>query len=191
MADKGAEQKGWRQKWTLLDQRDRKLFLKLGALLVLGLVLMAWAKGNHSAQGAQAGDPPAAGLSQPAGERELEARLAELLAQVEGAGQVSVMLLYDDSGTDVYALERDTSTEADGDAGSARDSSSLALAGNAPVLIKSEQPLVRGVAVLAEGAGDPLVKERLYLAVRSLLGINAAQIAIIEKEGSEVNEIYR
>ena len=59
------------------------------------------------------------------------------------------------------------------------------------MLIKSEQPLVRGVAVLAEGAGDPLVKERLYLAVRSLLGINASQIAIIEKERSETNEIYR
>ncbi len=191
MADKGAEQKGWRQKWTGLDQRDRKLFLKLGALLVLGLVLMAWAKGSQDAKEDQAADPPAASLSQLAGERDLEARLAELLGQVEGAGQVSVMLLYEDSGAAVYAQERDTSTEADGEASAARDSSSLALAGNAPVLIKSEQPLVRGVAVLAEGAGDPLVKERLYLAVRSLLGINASQIAIIEKERSETNEIYR
>jgi len=185
MEDKREEQRGWRRRWARLSQRDQKLFLKLGACLVLGLVLMGWAQGQHRNEDqGEAGEGPAPAVLS-AGEAELEARLTALLSQVEGAGQVSVMLLYEDDGVSVYATERDSSTESDGSSSSATDSSSLALAGDAPVLLREEQPAVRGVAVLAEGAGNPLVRERLYQAVRSLLGINADQIAIIEKERSE------
>ena len=48
-----------------------------------------------------------------------------------------------------------------------------------------EAAAIQGVVVVAEGAGDPLVRERLYAAVRSLLGLKAAQIAVIEGEGSD------
>lgn len=45
--------------------------------------------------------------------------------------------------------------------------------------------------IVAEGAGDALVKERLYQAIKSLLGLTSSQIAIIEgntREGNTSNQ---
>lgn len=176
---------GIRSRLSRLDKRDRSLALKLGLCLLAGIALMSWA----GVKGGGGGEADEAAAAQPRiaanGEQELEARLAALLAQVRGAGQVSVMLVYADQGATEHVLESQHETQTNEQSSSIRQSSGLALADGQPVEIKNHSPTVQGAVVVADGAGDAVVAERLSSAVRSLLGINADQIAIIERERSE------
>lgn len=179
MEDKQGGKGSWLQRLKRLEARDKKLLALLALCLLAGLLLMNWGGGR--------GDPPkAAAETTPAplnsSEAELEAKLSALLSQVKGAGQVQVLLLYSDSGQQLYAWEQERQAESDAASSTVRESSKLAVADQQPVLLKSSSPAIQGVAVIAEGAGEPLVRERLYQALKSLLNINADQIAIIEKE---------
>ena len=63
--------------------------------------------------------------------------------------------------------------------------SSIDGAGRVSVLInESEEGEVKGVLVVAEGAGELAVRMRLLGAVKATLGTDASRIEIIEMEGS-------
>ena len=94
-------------------------------------------------------------------------------------------MTYADSAASIYAYDNSTRTTAGEGTTSQDTESSLVSINNQPVLVSTASPKIQGVVAVAEGGGDPLVQERLYQALRSLLGINASQIAIIEAEGSE------
>lgn len=183
-------------KWGSLSPKDQKLLLTLALGLIVGVLLMSWGRGGSGAASAvtaattattsEPEKPP--GLYQQEPEDELEKKLEELLCQVKGAGKVQVALTYADSAAAVYAYDNSTRTTT-GESSSSQDNESRMVEINdQPVLVSTTSPRIRGVLVVAEGGGDPLVKERLYQALGSLLGINAAQIAIIEAEGSIDNE---
>ena len=106
----------------------------------------------------------------------LEDKLVTILSAVKGAGTVSVALTFEEGTESVYAVENNETLSDD----QRESSSALAEINDTPVLIKQRLPKVQGVVIVAEGAGNPLVKERLYEAASSLLGLTATQIAIIE-----------
>ena len=187
-------------KWGSLSPKDQKLLLTLALGLIVGVLLMSWGRGVSGAASAVTATATSAttsttsepekppGLYQQEPEDELEKKLEKLLCQVKGAGKVQVALTYADSAAAVYAYDNSTRTTT-GESSSSQDNESRMVEINdQPVLVSTTSPRIRGVLVVAEGGGDPLVKERLYQALGSLLGINAAQIAIIEAEGSIDNE---
>ncbi|MBQ6808793.1 MAG: hypothetical protein IJP07_06535 [Firmicutes bacterium] len=177
-------------KWGKLNKREKRFFLILAACLCLGILLMRGHGGNaveaQSSAASQKADSslPPAGLSSAGEGDQLEQELEELLCQVKGAGRVHVALRYADSAAAVYAYDESTRVTT-GENSSTRDTEArIVEIDDQPVLVSTTSPRIQGVVVVAEGGGDPLVKERLYQALSSLLGINAAQIAIIEAEGS-------
>ena len=62
--------------------------------------------------------------------------------------------------------------------------SSIAGAGQVNVAVYYEDSLPCGAVVVAEGADDAAVQIRLVSAVRTLLGIEQARIAVYEREGT-------
>ncbi|MDO4733202.1 MAG: hypothetical protein Q4B50_06795 [Bacillota bacterium] len=161
--------------------------LLLGSILFLGMLLMCTAGGQS--RPAEKGEPaaPSGALSvssSGAVPGDLEGELEGLLCQIKGAGRVQVALRYGSSSRAEYAYD-ESSSSSSGENASSRDTERrLAEIDGQPVLLSTSNPQVTGLVVVAEGAGDPLVKERLYQALSSLFGINAVQIAIIEAEGS-------
>jgi len=160
-----------------LNPKEKSLFLKLAAILLIGIVLMSLTNGSK-----EKNETPVETTNEPitqnyySEEAALEAKLVAILAQVKGAGAVSVALTFEEGTESVYAVENNETLSDD----QTESSSALAEINDTPVLIKQRLPKVQGVVIVAEGAGNPLVKERLYKAASSLLGLTAAQIAIIE-----------
>ncbi|HMM21265.1 MAG TPA: hypothetical protein PKA10_11035 [Selenomonadales bacterium] len=125
-------------------------------------------------------------------EEALEAKLANLLTQVKGAGAVMVNITLENGSTQEFAKnvvkesrviqEKDT-------AGGVRtttetkESEQILLSKDGgtdrPVMVKEWKPAIKGVLVIAEGAQDSLVKASLTRAVEAGLGIPSYKITVL------------
>ena len=123
---------------------------------------------------------------------ELEQRLVEVLSKIRGAGRVDVLVTYETNGEIVTATVRQTDEDvkdANGTAGtetsrSVREVTEPATIetgnGHAPIVLYEKEPLVRGVIVVAEGASDFSVREKLQAAVHAATGIPIDRIEVFE-----------
>ncbi len=116
---------------------------------------------------------------------DIENRLSELLSQVEGAGQVRVMVYADTSTEQIpaYNNEQDTRNDerTDGKTSEISETRQLALSGDdSPIILKTIVPQIKGVVVVAEGADDMLIKAQLNNAVCTLLGIPEHRVQILK-----------
>lgn len=171
------------QKFSHLSKKEKGLFIKLAICLVAGIILMSLGSGkkDDTATNTDNSSPQEAAsttLSESyySEEKQLEDKLVSILSEVKGAGTVTVALTFEQGTEYVYAEENNEKQSTD----QSETSTSLAQINDSPVLIKQRLPEVKGVVIVAEGAGDALVKERLYQAAKSLLGLSTSQIAIIE-----------
>ena len=123
--------------------------------------------------------------------RELEA----ILSQMDGAGTVQAWVTLGSSGEKILYEEGEHDTtdlqEADSVGGTrseltenVQQSVLLDSTGN-PYIIKTLQPEVEGVFVVAEGAGDSTVKKNISDAVQVLFGIDAHRIKVAKKKVEE------
>lgn len=181
--------------WGRLGEKERKLVLRVSGILVLGMALMGGAGLLPSSSPATGSNQEAASrIPEPSiatSEEDLEAKLLRILSAVEGAGQVQVALSFSESASAEYVLNSDitenTSEETD-DKGSVSISSqrseSLKLAeiNATPVLVREYMPRLSGAVIVAEGADDPLIRERLHKATRILLGLPAHRIIVLKSE---------
>ena len=108
-------------------------------------------------------------------EASLEQRLEELLAQIEGAGAVRVLLTEDvgretlwqtDVQSDTDSVREDTVIVEDAD----RNETGL--------VRRTTEPSYRGAVILCQGADAPSVKLAIVEAVRCVTGLGADQISV-------------
>ncbi len=104
----------------------------------------------------------------------LEARLEELIAQVEGAGQTAVMLTLESGEERIYATDTQT-----GD-GQARQTHVLLEDGTA-LEETTYLPTVCGVAIVCDGGGDVGVEARVTALVSALLDVPANRICVEQR----------
>ena len=119
-----------------------------------------------------------------------EQRLMEVLSQIKGAGKVEVMITYESGPEIITALNTDqqvtTSQGGDQQSESTSQSQSQSPAtkqqqsGTEPIILKENQPKVRGVIVIAKGAADVRVKMDLIRATRTVLNVPAENIDVFE-----------
>lgn len=179
------------ERWQELPPRERRRVKSLLLVLGLGVLLLCWAKTWPAGQKEQEPSPaaPSGAVTAAASEDRLQLELESILRRVKGAGSVQVAVWYSAGASAVYATESEDSSDrhsSDGEDQLRSDSRiTVAAVGDQPVLVRQEAATVQGVLVVAEGAGDPQVRERLYGAVKSLLGLKTSQIAVIEGEGSD------
>lgn len=123
-----------------------------------------------------------------------EERLEELLSQVEGVGSAEVMLTVSAS-RELVVLKNTQSTdsettETDAQGGTrtvAQEELSESTvqydtdAGSAPYVVKTLEPEVEGVLVIAEGADQGTVRSEIVRIVQALYGIEANHIQCVKK----------
>ncbi|MCM1104036.1 MAG: stage III sporulation protein AG [Clostridium sp.] len=130
-------------------------------------------------------------------ERELEERLERLLREMDGVGAVRVMITFSASGEeiplkDVVKADTDT-TEADGGGGvrvineSALEEETIYVTDEAgrrtPFIVRTTKPEVIGVAVIAEGGGNPEIQKNITAVIQSLFRIDANRIIVTKMKG--------
>lgn len=119
----------------------------------------------------------------------LEKKLVNILTKFNGVENVNVMVTLEDSTEKVTAANTTTSTESsvENDAeGGTREviredlSIQIITKGNdeSLMVIKEIKPTVQGVIVVADGAEDPILREMLYEAVKTVLGITGNRVQV-------------
>jgi len=109
----------------------------------------------------------------------LEEKLADTLSEIDGAGQVRVMLTVESGMKRVFA--QDGSLEQDGTAIQRETQTVVVSAGSGTqetVLVQQVYPTFQGALVVAAGGGDPAVRLKLTEAVAALTGLGADKISI-------------
>lgn len=102
-----------------------------------------------------------------------EERLREILSDIDGAGDVSVMITYEGTSEKNIAYEKRRSD-------SAYDEKAV-MAGGEPMVVNESYPTVKGVIVTAGGADDIKVKRALVEAVSAVLEVEPHRICIYKK----------
>ncbi len=192
-----------RQKHTGADAAAvlRGLLQKKNALFFLGIagILLIFLSDVLFAPRPKADDAAAQPAVQTAQrgqtEQELEARLAEMIGAVQGAGKVRVMLTLENDGETVYAYneQNDTQTAAGGTNGAAERRQSYE---NEHVLVDAEngkqalvetclEPEVKGVAVVCEGGDDITVVKRITELVSVVLRLPTNRVCVIKMTETE------
>lgn len=129
------------------------------------------------------------------GEEKLARKLEEVLSQIAGVGSVSVNITLESGPEYIYARDDDNSTkeiiETDKSGGTRETKQQqqrsqivvLNQGGTSEAVIKRKvQPQIKGVLVVAEGAGNSQIKANLIAAVKVGLGIESYKIKVLAKE---------
>lgn len=187
----------------LLKSSNRKKLIENAAILtIIGVILLIagksflgseYGKNDKSELNQNTSAQREDGLYEKAN-NEMEGRLKSILSQVYGAGKVDVMVSYSVSKekipvSDVKKSESITD-EKDSGGGTRKISqssyeSSIVFENGqngekSAMIVKELEPEVKGVLVVAEGAGSPAVKDKLCRAVQVLLDIPIHKIQVVE-----------
>lgn len=127
---------------------------------------------------------------------DLEERLKKSLSLMEGVGRVEVQIYYSSNpryvfGEDRSLLEKATLEEAQGSIKQIREESTLyeivilrdGAGGERPLIEEEVKPSITGVLVVAEGAGQYVVKDRILRSVATLLGLPLYRIDVVTGKG--------
>lgn len=144
-------------------------------ILLLGVVLLLLPQKKTAASAAP--EPQA----QETQQRDLEAQLEALLSQVEGAGEVRVLLTMETS--EAYEYQTDVETKTSEDSMEQTQETVLASAGSGtegPLTVKTTYPIYKGAVVLCQGADSAAVRLAMVQAVSSLTGLSSDKITVIK-----------
>jgi stage III sporulation protein AG len=121
-------------------------------------------------------------------DKEMEEKISHMLSNIEGAGQVDVLITFERSIERVYAYEtrtnhsesaRDQRLESDKEFKIAYHLESDG--SKKPVLLKEIHPTPKGVVLIAEGANNPAVSEKLKGAITVLLKIPTHNVQVLPR----------
>ena len=170
-------------------ENRKKILLVAGiaAMVLIGLsVLIPSNKDTPQTAAAENADEETARY-----EEKLRERVLAIVSQIDGVGDAHVSLTLDSGIEYVYAKEekQDTDMQDDTTGGTTTRASSeekLIIVedenGRKTALIrKTLLPAVRGVVIVCDGGGDPLVVSAVTEAVKTALGINTSQFYVTKR----------
>lgn len=141
-------------------------------ILIIGVVLMVVAGGNKK-ETASATEKTTVNVIDE------EKRLERILSQIDGAGEVSVMITYYSSSEKSIAYETKTASREDK---SESEDKKAVMTDGEPMVVKEVYPQVKGVIVTADGAGIAAVRTAISEAVSASLDVPVHKICIFKKE---------
>ena len=144
------------------------------ALGVAAMVLILCSEVWPASGGSRTGDGAPSGQTAASYRAGLEQQLAGLIAQVEGAGETTVMVTLESGEERIYATDTQTGTE------QSRQTHVLLEDGTA-LEETTYLPTVCGVAVVCDGGGDVGVEARITALVSALLDVPANRICVEQR----------
>ena len=178
-------------------KRSDWLILVLAGILILIIALPTDTKGKKQAEETKENLSKETDTME-ASKDEIERKLEAILEKIDGAGEVKVMITYQDSGTQVVEKDKNTSAnsvEESDSTGGVRSTKEQQLqestvydeadAGNTPFVSKELLPKVEGILIVASGGDNQKVKQNISEAVLALFQVEAHRIKIVKMSGLE------
>ena len=178
-------------------KRSDWLILVLAGILIMIIALPTDTKGKKQAEETKENLSKETDTME-ASKDEIERKLEAILEKIDGAGEVKVMITYQDSGTQVVEKDKNTSAnsvEESDSTGGVRSTKEQQLqestvydeadAGNTPFVSKELLPKVEGILIVASGGDNQKVKQNISEAVLALFQVEAHRIKIVKMSGLE------
>lgn len=178
-------------------KRSDWMILVLAGILILIIALPTDTKEKKQAEEAKE-NISKENNTMEASKDEIERKLEDILEKIDGAGDVKVMITYQDSGTQVVEKDKNTSEnslEESDSTGGVRSTKEQQLqestvyeeadAGNTPFVSKELLPKVEGILIVAFGGDNQKVKQNISEAVLALFQVEAHRIKIVKMSGLE------
>lgn len=132
------------------SEKSIKIILIAGAVIIL---LIAFS-GFSSDSGPETGNMLFEYKKQAEYEEALEQKLGNILSEIEGIGNINIMVTLDSSEENMYEKNN-----------------------NEPTYVKT--PAIRGVIVVCDGGDNIIVREKVITAVAGAFGISTTRISVI------------
>ena len=147
-------------------------------ILCLGVVLMLLPTGSGGQKGQTAVQTQTEERGQSFDLEDLERRMESALSEINGVGEVTVVLTLRSSGEEVLA--QDTSE------GNSSDRETVIVSTGSgteePVSVKTIYPEFQGALVVCQGADNASVKLEVLKAVSAITGLSSDQISICQRK---------
>jgi len=140
-------------------------------VLLVGMLVILWPFGGGGSEAATAAETPEHHLAFSLEEK--EDRLARALSQIEGAGEVIVMLSLRTS------LEQEIAVDEDQSGRRATVTISTGGGTQSEVTLRYRYPEFQGALVVSQGADDASVRLQLTRAVAALTGLGTDRITVM------------
>ena len=196
-----------KKKWTIKLKelipggklkKDQILIIVLLGVLLLVIALPTGSGGRDKSSGKSSGSNALSGNADEVQEsyaREMEVHLEEVLAQMEGVGDVTVMITLKSSSEKIVEKdvegESESVTESDSQGGQRTTQNTThgettvyegsSSQDGSPYISKEISPNVEGVVVLASGGDNAVVVQNITEAVQALFGVDTHKIKIMKK----------
>lgn len=128
-------------------------------------------------------------------QKSLQSDLQQILSQIEGVGDVQVMITFESVEEKEIAYNTTQSTsvtsESDNQGGervteqSSEDQNAIMVSqdgGNTPLVVTEKYPEMKGVIIVAQGASDPNIKYKLMKCVENTLDLPAFKVTVYPKK---------
>lgn len=188
------------KKWKQIKKSDWIVLALAGVLL---LVISLPDGGKKASKENVSAAPTLPAAKEQTGEGEayvayLEEKLERVLAQIDGAGKVAVMITVSDAGEQVVVKDVNRTkneTEEHDSGGGSRVSQNTGYEEStvygengdekSPYVQREKLPTVEGVVVVAEGGANARVVSDISEAVQALLRVEAHRIKVVKMESRE------
>lgn len=171
------------------DLGTQKLVFLLAAGLLLAVIALP--SGREDSRTEPAPETSSQDMTLEEYEKQLEKRLTKLLSQIEGAGQVEVMVTLKTSSEQIVRSDtsRQESLVRETDAsGGVRDNSDVSESsqtvmtgggsGQEPFVVGEIMPQIEGVAVACEGGDRASVRSEISAVIQALFGLEPHKIKV-------------
>ena len=163
---------------TIKPDSPKKLLLPL--LILIGMLFIAF--GNFT----QGNKPkPATANVETTNETQylydLQGRLENVLSQINGAGEVKVMLTLAASSQNVIATDEKISENITETTKITNKDTKIVTSKNEPLIIQELKPKIEGVVIVSTGAKNPNIALQINKAVVALTGVKTHKVVVLEK----------
>ena len=171
---------------TILQSMISALKKYKHALLVvfLGMILLLLPTGKNGKEDVVTEETVEHELLSSYGQQ-VEERLEAVLSQIDGVGQVHVILTIKQSGTNHYLYDSTVSKEQDGDRISESEERNTVLFSHGSsydeaTITTVDYPLFQGALIVCEGGGKPEIQLLLTQAVSALTNLRSDKITVVK-----------
>ena len=130
-------------------------------------------------------------------EEKTKKELVDTLSEIDGVGKISIMINYESGEQSVPAFNEVDSNkrieEKDNEGGlrittENNKNQEIVMINNGsenkPLVVKQYNPKISGVVIVAEGSENPVVKERLFFAAKTVLNLPGSKVSVMPMKKS-------
>lgn len=195
-------------KWENLKKLKKPNKEQLAVILLCGVLLAVIAipvspenpsRGEDGQQETNTAETEGSTRESLSYEEQLEQRLSEALSQVSGVGRTRVLITLETTGEQVVEKDEPGSSQTvqeEDASGGSRETTERSWSestvyreesdgSKVPYVVKELEPQIQGVLVIAEGGGNPVIRQEILEAVEALFPIEAHKIKIMKMEGAK------